>query len=171
MITTDIASETWQEIADCLRAELAEYGGMLALFEEQQKFLFERNASQVMRLSSLIDQHAQSLHFSRLQREKVVATFAVSHAQPAGATLRSLLPWVDTVARPLLEALIDEINRLLHRVRRTSRHNQILLSRAIELHQETLLQLRPNAFTKTYSPAGRLSIASEHDASTLRVAG
>jgi flagellar biosynthesis/type III secretory pathway chaperone len=171
MITTDISSDTWQEIASSLRAELAEYGGLLALFEEQQKFLFERNAAEVMRLSSVIDVQARTLHVSRLQREKIVATFATAHQQPAGATLRSLLPWVDAVARPLLEALIDEINRLLHRVRRTSRHNHMLLARAIELHQETLQQLRPNSFTKTYSPAGRLSIASEHDASTLRAAG
>jgi flagellar biosynthesis/type III secretory pathway chaperone len=56
-------------------------------------------------------------------------------------------------------------------VRRTSRHNHSLLSRAVEVHQETLQQLRPNAFTKTYSPAGRVSVASNHSASTLRAAG
>lgn len=44
-------------------------------------------------------------------------------------------------------------------------------SRSVEIHQETLQQLRPHAFTKTYSPAGRLSVAAAQAPSTLRVAG
>ena len=66
---------------------------------------------------------------------------------------------------------MTEINHLLHRVRRTTRHNHILLSRAVEVHQEVLQQLRPSAFTKTYSPVGRVSLASTDAASTLRAAG
>ena len=78
---------------------------------------------------------------------------------------------IDNVARPLIEALIGEINHLLHRVRRTSRHNHTLLARAVEVHQDALQLLRPQAFTKTYSPAGRVSIVSGDPASTIRVAG
>jgi flagellar biosynthesis/type III secretory pathway chaperone len=71
----------------------------------------------------------------------------------------------------LLEALISEVNLLLHRVRRTSRHNHTLLSRAVEIHQDTLQHLRPQSFTKTYSPAGRLAVATARPPSTLRAAG
>jgi flagellar biosynthesis/type III secretory pathway chaperone len=67
--------------------------------------------------------------------------------------------------------LINEVNLLLHRVRRTSRHNHSLLSRAVEVQQETLQLLRPNSFTRTYSPAGRVNVAAAHGAGTLRVAG
>lgn len=162
---------TWQKIAECLRAELAEYGGLLALFEEQQKFLFDRKAGEVLRLSTAIEQQVRLLHGFRCHREGAVATFATAHAQPPTATLRSLLPLVDSVARPLLEALISEVNHLVHRVRRTSRHNHTLLARTVEMHQETLQQLRPNAFTRTYSPAGRVTIATAHSTSTLRAAG
>ena len=49
--------------------------------------------------------------------------------------------------------------------------HQGVLARAVEVHQETLQHLRPNAFTKTYSPAGRVSVAAASTASTLRVAG
>jgi flagellar biosynthesis/type III secretory pathway chaperone len=56
-------------------------------------------------------------------------------------------------------------------VRRTSRHNHSLLTRAVEVHQETLAQLRPHSFMKTYSPGGRVSVASAHNAPTLRAAG
>ena len=171
MSTTESTPATWQKIAECLRAELTEYGGLLALFEEQQKFLFEREAHEVLRLTAAIEQQARTVHDCRRFREGVVAVFATAHAQPATATLRALLPFVDAAVRPLLEALIDEVNHLLHRVRRVSRQNHTLLGRTVELHQEILQHLRPNAFTKTYSPAGRVSIATTSAASTLQAAG
>jgi hypothetical protein len=46
-----------------------------------------------------------------------------------------------------------------------------LLARAVEVHQDTLQQLRPQAFTKTYSPAGRVSIVAGDPSSTIRIAG
>ena len=171
MSPTETTAVTWQPIAESLRAELAEYGGLLALFEEQQKYLFERNADEVLRLSTTIEQRMYSVHTCRCQREEIVTAFASAHAQPAKATLRSMLPLVEAAARPLLEALIAEVNHLLHRVRRTSRQNHLYLSRTVALHQEILQQVLPNAFTKTYSPAGRVSIATPHATSTLRVAG
>jgi flagellar biosynthesis/type III secretory pathway chaperone len=161
----------WQNIAECLRQELADYGGLLHLFEEQQRSLFERNADAVLRIGNAIEEQARTLSDCRTRREQAVAAFAAEHGRPASSSLRSLLPLVEADARPLIEALVDEVNRLLYRVRRTSRHNHTLLSRAIGIHQETLQQLRPQAFTKTYSPAGRLSVASADPASTLRAAG
>jgi len=161
----------WEFIATCLREELADYGCLLGLFEQQQQHLFERNASAVLQLGHEIEAQARTLGVTRLRREDAVATFAEARGLPATSSVRSLLPAIDPDARPLLEALINEVNALLHRVRRTSRHNHSLLSRAVEVHQETLQLLRPNSFTRTYSPAGRVSVASTHAAGTLRVAG
>lgn len=171
MTATDSTTITWQEIAGHLRTELAEYGGLLALFAEQQKFLFARDASAVLGLSYTIEEQVRLLKDCRRQREGVVAAFAAMHGQSANATLRSLLPFVEMAARPLLEALIDEVNHLLHRVRRTSRQNHTLLGRAVELHQDIMQQLRPNTFTKMYSAAGRVSVATAHASSTLHFAG
>lgn len=161
----------WQQIADCLRAELADYGGLLHLMETQQSSLFDRDANAVLRCSGEIEAQTRTAGESRVQREQTVATFATERGQPATATLRSLLPLIEADARPLLEALISEVNLLIHRVRRTSRHNHTLLARAVEVHQETLQQLRPQAFTKTYSPAGRVALAIAAPARTLQVAG
>jgi flagellar biosynthesis/type III secretory pathway chaperone len=161
----------WETIAECLRHELADYGGLLSLFEQQQQSLFDRNADQVLHLANEIEQQSRTLAECRTRREMEVAAFAQSHGQPVTASLRSLLSFVEPAARPLLEALINEVNALLHRVRRTSRHNHTLLSRAVEIHQETLQHLRPNAFTKTYSPAGRLSVTTALPTGTLRAAG
>ena len=162
---------TWQTIAEHLRQELAEYGELLRLFEQQQESLFKRDADAVLQFSSRLEDQAQILQDCRQRRERAVALFAATFDLPASTTLRALLERVERDARPLLEALINEINHLLHRVRRTSRHNHTLLSRSLELHQEMLRELRPDAFTKTYSPSGRLSVAAAAGAGTLRAAG
>jgi flagellar biosynthesis/type III secretory pathway chaperone len=77
---------------------------------------------------------------------------------------------MDEPARPLIEALIGEVHRLLHKLRRAARHNHELLARTVELHQETLQQLRPESFSKTYSPGGRMT-ATLQPASSLRATG
>ena len=161
----------WQNIAECLRHELADYGGLLHLFEVQQRALFDRDADAVLHLSREIEQQALSLGHCRARREQTVATFAEQHKLPSTTSLRTMLPLIEADARPLLEALVNEVNALLHRVRRTSRHNHTLLSRTVEVHQDLLQQLRPNSFTKTYSPDGRVSLASSDSAGALRVAG
>ena len=40
-------NSAWSPIADHLRSEIAEYGGLLHLFEQQQRQLFSRNADGV----------------------------------------------------------------------------------------------------------------------------
>jgi flagellar biosynthesis/type III secretory pathway chaperone len=159
----------WQLVAECLRQELVEYGALLRLFEQQQESLFKRDADSVLRLGSEIEAQAHILQTCRQNREQTVSRFAASFGLAETTTIRGLLPHVEADARPLLEALINEINHLLHRVRRTSRHNHTLLSRTLELHQETLRQLRPDAFSNTYAPNGRVSMG--HAAPALRAAG
>ncbi len=164
-------SRAWETIADCLRLELADYGGLLHLFEEQQRSLFERRAEDVLELSTAIEAQARELGTNRTRREQLVAEFAIAQGLPSTTTLRALLPMIEADARPLLEALIDEVNHLLHRVRRTSRHNHTLLASAVQVHQESLQQLRPQAFTRTCAPSGRMSVHAAAGSSTLRAAG
>jgi flagellar biosynthesis/type III secretory pathway chaperone len=161
----------WQLIAECLRDELADYGELLRLFEAQQRSLFNREPDAVLRYANEIEIQANTLGVARTKRERVVAEFAIAHGQPSTISLRAMLPLIEADARPLLEALINEVNTLLHRVRRTSRHNHTLLARTVEMHQETLQQLRPQSFTKTYSSGGRVSVATAAGASTLRATG
>lgn len=161
----------WEMIAESLRAELADYGALTNLFDEQQRSLFSRDADAVLTTGLAIEAQTRVIAELRSHREQTISSFARQHGRPANSTLRSLLPLIESNARPLVEALMDEVNRLIHRLRRTSRHNHTLLSRAVELHQETMQQLRPNAFTKTYSQAGRLSVAAAAGTSTLHVAG
>ncbi len=164
-------NKPWEFIAHCLRTELADYGCLLGLFEGQQRSLFSRDPESVLRFAGEIENQARTLADSRCKREQAVAEFAGDNGQPTTSSLRALLPFIESVARPLIEALISEVNLLLHRVRRTSRHNHTLLSRAVEMHQDTLQHLRPQSFMKTYSPAGRLAVSAAHPPATLRAAG
>lgn len=164
-------SAPWEMIAECLRLELADYGGLLHLFEEQQRSLFERRAGDVLELSGAIEVQARELGTNRARREQLVAELAIGQGLPSTTTLRALLPCIEADARPLLEALIDEVNRLIHRVRRASRQNHTLLASAVQVHQESLQQLRPQAFTRTYAPSGRMSVHAIAATPSLRAAG
>ena len=165
-------NEPWIVIAESLRTEIAGFGGLLNLFERQQQSLFSRDTDAVLQLSTEIEMHTRVMQQFRSHREQVVAEFALAHNQPAGATLRSLLPYVEAAARPLLEALIGEVNRLIHRVRRLTRQNHQLLARTVESHQEILRALRPDAFLQTYSAGGKKNLVSSvRPAGALQAAG
>jgi hypothetical protein len=161
----------WKDIADHLRQELADYGGLLHLYDKQQLNLFGRKPDAVLQLSTEIQCQVVRVADSRERREKAVSDFALSHGKAANSKLRDLLLVIEADARPLLEALIGEINLLLFRVRRTHRQNHLLLSKAVAVHRETLQMLRPSAFTKTYSPTGIVSVSAGRTSSTLCAAG
>jgi hypothetical protein len=162
---------SWESIASALRDELAESGQLLGLFEQQQQQLFDRDAGAVLNTGYEIEAQARAVGESRVRRELAVGALAEAHGLPTTSTLRSLLHLVEPAARPLLEALIAEVNLLLHRIRRVSRQNHTLLARAIEMNQETLQHLRPQAFPRTYSPAGRVALAPAEPVATLKAAG
>lgn len=149
-------STTWEFITECLRNELQEYGALLGLFEEQQSNLLRRDANAVVELASAIEEQARVAQASRDRREQAIHHFAGAHHQPTTASLRQLLPYFPAEVQPLIQALIDEINHLIHRVRRDARQNQILLSRTVEAYEEAVRMLRPEAFAKTYSRRGAL---------------
>jgi flagellar biosynthesis/type III secretory pathway chaperone len=161
----------WQIIAESLRAEIGEYGGLLHLFEEQQRQLFARDADAVLHLSESIQAHVGGLHDTRRTREQRVAALARAVGQPDDSSLRSLLPFLAPEARPLLEALIGEINLLVHRTRRVSRHNHSLLKHAMESRQQLLRVLRPDGFVQTYGAQGRLAAVAAVPVATLHAAG
>jgi len=159
-------NEPWVIIAESLRNEIAGFGGLLNLFEQQQVCIFARDTEGMLRLTGEIENHTREMTGHRQARERLVAEFALTHNQPVTSTLRSLLPFIAADARPLIEALISEVNVLIHRVRRLTRQNHTLLARSVETHQEIMRTLRPDSFMQTYSAAGRKSTTSN-----LRVAG
>jgi flagellar biosynthesis/type III secretory pathway chaperone len=153
-------STSWEFITECLRNELQEYGALLGLFEDQQANLLRRDADAVLALASSLEEQVRRAHDVRDHREQAVRQFASSIAEPEDSTLRQLIHHFPAEVHPLINALIDEINHLIHRVRRGARQNQVMLARTVEAHEEVLRLLRPDSFTKTYSPSGAVAHAS-----------
>lgn len=162
-------STSWEYITECLRNELQDYGALLGLFEEQQANLLRRDATAVLNLATAIEERVQATQFSRARREQAILHFAAENSRPASASLRQLLPYFPAEVQPLLQALIDEINHLIHRIRRGARQNQMLLSRTVEAHEDALRSLRPDLYPKTYSRRG--SVANAGNAHALQAAG
>jgi hypothetical protein len=165
------AAQAWTPVVDALRNELAEYGGLLRLFDEQQKTIFTLDSEGVAAFVPLLEQQAEVARSCRLEREQTVRRYATQRGQPVDRSLRQLLPEFPAVVRPLLEALIDEINHLLKRAKQRTRQNHMMLTRLVDLHRELVPNLRPQSFTKTYSRHGQVAVATAGVGPTYRAAG
>jgi flagellar biosynthesis/type III secretory pathway chaperone len=67
----------------------------------------------------------------------------------------------------MVEALADEVNRLISHTRKKAQQNQMLLARSLELAQDLVTRLSPRSVSKTYSARGRLKIKPAAGASRL----
>jgi hypothetical protein len=158
-------------VVDALRSELAEYGGLLQLIDGQQKKIFALDSTGVSEFVPQLEEQAVAARDSRNARESAVRQYAHQLGQSGAPTLRQLLPSFPVDVRPLVEALIDEINHLLQRTRKRTRQNQLLLSRLVEFHRELVPSLRPQSFTKTYSRHGQVSVSASAASPTYRAIG
>lgn len=156
-------------IVPLLRAELAAYGGLLGAFEQQQQHLLRREVDQTSATSERIQALAAEAAEHRAAREAWVRDYAVAHGEDPAAPLRRLLPSFAEAQQPLVEALIREINVLIHRVRRRAHQNHGILARAVELHRSLQGGRGLLPPTRTYSPRGRVSEWS--DLSQLHATG
>jgi hypothetical protein len=161
----------WKNVAECLRAEVAEYGRLLHLMEEQRDLIFKRNHAAVLLANHSIQAQVDVLRDCRNRRVEMSAKLAAEHDRPPNSTLRSLVPLINPDAQPLMEALIGEVNRLIHRVRRAMKLNERLLACAVDCQQELLRRLWPSAFTKVYAADGRVTVSSPRSSRSMQAAG
>jgi len=157
------------EIVMLLRQEMAGYGSLLALFEEQQGHLWRRDVDKVLQTAAIIDQQVVEAGQYREARETALVGFARAHHRPAGSTLRQLLPVFPADEQPMFEAFIDEINHLIHRVRRRARQNHTFMEKMLELHRELVGGTTPGSAGTTYAPSGRLAAEAGATASLQQV--
>jgi len=146
-------------LIEALRDELQEHGGLLGLFDEQQKAILDRKPEVVLAIQESILLQVTTINQCRKHREQIAAEFAVATGQQPDSPLRVLIEGAAEVVRPLLNALIDEVNQLISRTRRRGQQNQMLLARSIDISQRLLQKLNPGAITKTYSRRGRINLS------------
>jgi flagellar biosynthesis/type III secretory pathway chaperone len=149
----------WDPLVDLLREEVQEYGGLYNLLDRQQNEIFNREPDLVMQTNVDIESHMSTMNALRERRENQVTQMAVQCACDDTLTLTNMLPRFPEFIRPLLKALIDEVNAMVNRTRRKARQNHLLLSRTMEITQEALRMAKPADFSKTYTRKGQVGMA------------
>lgn len=150
--------EDWEPLVETLRSELQEYGGLFNLLSRQQDGIIAREPDAVLSLNDEIEGQTQSVARLRRQREAMVTTLAGRAGEESPGTLRKIVPHFSDNVRPLLEALMTDINHMVRRNRQKARQNHLLLSRSIELTEKTLRVLQPENFTRTYKRTGKMKL-------------
>lgn len=134
-----------------LRLELQEYGGLIDLLQKQQRGILSRDPGNLMEMNLSIELQAEACGKLRLRRERFVNQ-ALGLDDARAADLAATCP---LEMQPLVFALIQEIERLIDRVRQKARQNNLLLVRACELTEELIRILKPGKSAVTYGRQGK----------------
>ncbi len=149
----------WDPLVKLLREEVQEYGGLHNLLDRQQSEIFNRESDLVMLTNDDIESQMGMMGALRQKRESKVRSMAEQCNCDPELSLKNMLPHFPEFIRPLLEALIDEVNAMVSRTRRKARQNYLLLSRTMEITQEALRMTEPGNFSKTYSREGHVGMS------------
>jgi flagellar biosynthesis/type III secretory pathway chaperone len=141
-------------LVSALREELQQYGEMLALLDRQQQQVIARAADEVFQTIGLIKSQGVAIQTARDHREDCRAQVAQTLQQPEAAPFSDLIPLFPPDYQPLIQALVEENNELLVRVRQRARQNHLLLSRSLDLMQGLINSLFPGRETRVYTGQG-----------------
>jgi signal transduction histidine kinase len=133
------------QIIYALRAELLEYGGLLNLFDQQEEAILNQKPATVTEVALRLEAQLATVRARSFRRKGLVS--ALTPNAGAWPALFRTMPCFPLAMRPLLEALLTEVNRLIAKVRRRAQQNQMLLAR--ELHE----LLNPVGVIRAYAPA------------------
>lgn len=149
-------NELLQNLIEALREELKEYGEMLALLDQQQQAVMQRQSQDLLQCVTAINSQADAIAAARREREQHQRHVALQFGLPQDAGFAAMSPRLPAEYRPLVQALVQENNDLLVRIHHRARQNHLLLTRIMELMQHCLTSLFPGSQTTTYNDTGRL---------------
>ncbi len=110
---------SWERLADHLRSELGELGGLIRLLELRREGELKRAMALPGGFEATLVAQAAAVQTSRLAREKTLQAFPHAHYLPGRAIPEGFLKEVAPEAQPLIQALGEEIEQLdgrLHRL-------------------------------------------------------
>jgi flagellar biosynthesis/type III secretory pathway chaperone len=160
----------FQEIVAMLQNELQEYGGLLHLFDRQQKCIVHQDPTGFLDINVDVDEQIAKLTRCRHEREELVRQTAVALGKPNDITLSALSHSFAPEHQPLLRALIEEINDLITRTQRRTRQNRMLLGQCVESARQLLTISNPGAIPGTYGAHGQIRTQYNTDRYTAAVA-
>ena len=160
----------FQEIVAMLQNELQEYGGLLHLFDRQQKCIVHQDPTGFLDINVDVDEQIAKLSHCRIEREELVRQTALALGKSKDITLSALSHSFAPEHQPLLRALIDEINDLITRTQRRTRQNRMLLSQCVESARQLLAISNPGAIPGTYGAHGQIRTQYNTDRYSAAVA-
>ena len=147
-------------LIESLREELKEYGEMLALLDQQQQMVMYRQTQDLLQCVAAINVQSETVAAARREREQRQRHVARQLGLPEDAAFTEILPLLPADYRPMLEALVQNNNESLSRVRQRARQNHLLLNRIVELMQRFLGSIFPASNGTTYTDGGLLTGAA-----------
>ena len=132
-----------QNLVEALRAELKQYGEMLALLEHQQGLVAQHDPDGVHQSIIALTAHSEAIQSARQRRQSSLAELATMRAASADAASGQMLDLLPEEYRPLVRALVQENNNLLQRVRDCALQNHKLMRHSMELMKQFILTLSP----------------------------
>jgi hypothetical protein len=130
-----------QNVVEALRNELQQYGEMLALLEVQQEAVSRCGPQPVLTSISAVEAQGASIESARLARETYQRQLSWALGRSELCPFAELFPLLPDSHRPLIQALVQEINQLIERVRIRAEHNHGQLRRALESMDRFIVSL------------------------------
>lgn len=152
-----------QALIDSLREELRQYGEMLVLLDEQQGRILRRRGPELLDTTTAVNQQGEAIRSARDQRETARRDLARRLDLSGDVPFTRLAAVLPADYRPLVSALVQENNQLLHRIQQRARQNYLLLRRSLDLLDQVIDSFAP-ARTPVYTVAGGLQNVASRSA-------
>ncbi len=148
-----------EQLIQMLREELTQYGEFLALLEKQQDLIVARSVEGFLENLAAINSHVPVIAAVREARDQARKSLALALDQPTTVTFLQLIELIPREYRPLVRALVEEVNDLLARSQQRLRQNHLLLSRSLSQMKQMILELFPSTVAPTYTENGTVKPA------------
>jgi flagellar biosynthesis/type III secretory pathway chaperone len=130
---------------------------MLALLDRQQELVVERASDQLLQNVAAINAQTSVLQLARRVRGERQRELAGDLHLEDDATFADLMGALPEAHAVLVNALVNENNQCLRRVRQRVGQNHLLLTRSMDLMQRLLATLMAATQTTVYQGDGKLT--------------
>jgi hypothetical protein len=152
-------NEHLNTLITALREELTQYGEVLALMQEQQQFIINRAANELLTNLNDVNEQMEKVAGARNQRDACRRALLASLGGTEKTTFQQMTELLPGEVQPLLNALVEEINGTLQLIQKWLRQNHQLLKRSLDLMNHIMQSMFPSSSGSagTYSRGGQVS--------------
>ena len=139
---------------DFHKGDVADAEKLMAMLEQQQQLVIERNAEGIQAIAEKIDHESTILEQCKASREGIQKTIAKDLGLANDNDFQKIVPKLPDDYQPLVKALIEENNHSVMRIGRIAKQNHVLLSRSIEMVNSLIRNICPDVTPNIYNQRG-----------------